>query len=296
MGRKKRNAGQVGAAQQPVEQQKKSKPDKGESYLVKKYRADKHYAAMDAFVRYTKSHRMLDAAYVRCNKGATAEKPFVFSTRIGGTHISWGRGKTRESAMDCAVRAAFSLFDAHGYKNFPLDDDCLTEEPVELPPPPPPPLLFAPPLPGMPPPPPPVGMHLPPPPAGVLPPPLPPGVAPLPPPIQTDLPAANLIPQAKVSHDAPVASSLSFSPASNAATAALPGNNNSAAPINSTSVSLNLKTKQQQASSTSRKQLKGGLILIFDPGMEEGPEELSMEERRSRLVRYQKMLSRVPAC
>ena len=115
------------------------KPKTGETFLVKKYRAEKHYPAMEAFVRYTKTHRMLDASYVRWFQGGTNEKPYVFSTRVGGQDLSWGRGKSREAAMDCACRATFALFNAHGYKNFPLDDDCLTDMPVDAPPPPPPP-------------------------------------------------------------------------------------------------------------------------------------------------------------
>lgn len=111
----------------------------GETYLVKKYRAERTYAAMEAFVKYTKSHRMLDASYVRWKTGVSPEKPFVFSTRVGGVDLGWGRGKTREAAMDCACRAAFALVSAHGYNNFPLDDDCLMQAPVDLPPLPPPP-------------------------------------------------------------------------------------------------------------------------------------------------------------
>ena len=109
MGRKKRNS------QNNVrndEASKKAKPETGESYLVKKYRPTKIYAAMEAFVKYTKSHRMLDASYVRWKTGVSPEKPFVFSTRVGGVDLGWGRGKTREAAMDCACRAAFALVSA----------------------------------------------------------------------------------------------------------------------------------------------------------------------------------------
>ena len=136
MGRKKRPQNN---SNNQVSAPKKAKQDTGESFLVKKYRPDKIYQAMEAFVKYTKSHRMLDASYVRWNTGVTPEKPHVFSTRVGGVDLGWGRGKTREAAMDCACRAAFALVRAHGYNNFPLDDDCLTQPPVDLPPPPPPP-------------------------------------------------------------------------------------------------------------------------------------------------------------
>ena len=140
MGRKKRSSQNPN---QDNEETKKVKTETGESYLVKKYRPTKIYAAMEAFVKYTKSHRMLDASYVRWKTGVSPEKPFVFSTRVGGVDLGWGRGKTREAAMDCACRAAFALVSAHGYNNFPIDDDCLMQAPVDLPPPPPPPLLAA---------------------------------------------------------------------------------------------------------------------------------------------------------
>jgi NADH dehydrogenase [ubiquinone] 1 alpha subcomplex assembly factor 6 len=171
MGRKKRNNNQ---SEEESAENKRIKLETGETYAVKKYRAERIYPSMEAFVKYTKAHRMLDAAYVRWSCGVTPEKPFVFSTRVGGTDLGWGRGKTREAAMDCACRAAFALVNAHGYKNFVLDEDCLTEAPTVnlLPPPPPPP----------PPPLPPGGL-----PPGVLPP-LPGALPPLP-------PVADIIPQ-----------------------------------------------------------------------------------------------------
>lgn len=102
MGRKKRGSANAAAAnggysnggQQQHQQgggndsggnSKKAKT--GESYLVKKYRPERVYSAMEAFVRYTKSHRMLDASYVRWYTGVTPEKPFVFSTRVGGVDL-----------------------------------------------------------------------------------------------------------------------------------------------------------------------------------------------------------------
>jgi hypothetical protein len=56
----------------------------------------------------------------------------------------WGRGKTRDAAIDAAIRAAFALVAAHGYDDFTLTDDCFIEDPynvvpVSIPPPPPPP-------------------------------------------------------------------------------------------------------------------------------------------------------------
>ena len=90
MGRKKRPNPQQNNGQQQNNNDPKKKArinETGESYLVKKYRPTKIYTAMEAFVKYTKSHRMLDAAYIRTKIGVTADKPFVFSTRVGGVDL-----------------------------------------------------------------------------------------------------------------------------------------------------------------------------------------------------------------
>ena len=119
-------------------------------FPVKKYRSDSYYRSIEAFQRYTKSHRMLDASYVKwTTSGATPDKPIVFGIRIAGSFLSWGRGKTRDAAIDAAIRAAFALVAAHGYDDFTLNEDCFTEEPFDVPlvaampppPPPPPPML-----------------------------------------------------------------------------------------------------------------------------------------------------------
>lgn len=300
MGRKKRNASAaqeqcIAPAADTSSATKKVKANTAETFLVKKYRADKHYPSMEAFVKYTKAHRMLDATYVRWLQGGTLEKPFVFSTRVGGQDLAWGRGKTREAAMDCACRATFALFNAHGYKNFPLDDDCLTDLPMDLPPPPPPP----PPLPPGMPPPPFASMphpHLPPPPMGGLPP-LPPGAPPLPPSIPPPpLPGSNvgsvaafadLIPQPRILVDAPVASSLSksFSPA------AVAHEDHTLAATSGTTTTASSGMGTGPAMTQTLTKLKGGLTLVFDPGME-GEGEECIEEKRANLWRYQKMLRR----
>lgn len=252
---------------------KKPKPETGESYLVKKYRPDRGTAAMEAFVKYTKSHRMMDAAYVRWSIGVTPEKPFVFSTRVGGQDLGWGRGKTRDMAIDCAVRAAFALVGAHGYRNFPLDDDCLAEAPEDAlpPPPPPPPMMGMPPLPGAHPPPLPPGYPpgLPPPPTGIQAP-LPPGVPPPPPPV--DMPLPNLLPN----HHAPLATTV--------AQASVVSTEKTAA------VSLNFsKPSAAEETNNNRKTLKGGLTLVFSPESDDADEEC-MEEKRASLSRYLKMI------
>jgi|Transcript_29114 hypothetical protein len=270
MGRKKRASPAMPGAQLNGSDQKKQKQHE-ESYPVKKYRPERHYAAMDAFVKYTKAHRMTDAKYLRWHKGVTPEKPFVFSTRVGGVDLGWGRGKTREAAMDAACRAAFALVSAHGYNNFPVDEDCLTTEPVDVLPPPPQP------------PPPTMAGGLPPLPPGYAPP-LPPGVPPpvVPPPplpVAPPPPASDLIPQARVMEASlPVASSLSAI-ASATTQAVSKGDQVGAAPV-----SLSLTAQEQ-----NKKKLKGGLTLVFD-AESDSPEDLCMEERRASLGRYQKLL------
>lgn len=262
--------------QQNERSNKKSKNE--ERYLVKKYRPERHYDAMDAFVKYTKSHRMVDAAYVRTFKGTTPEKPYLFSTRVGGVDLGWGRGRTREAAMDCACRAAFALVAAHGYNQFPLDDDCLTQEPQDLPPPLPPP-----PPPGMPP------FGGPPPPGypSFGQPPLPPTGPPpnLPPP-----PPPQVIPQPKALSEAlPVASSLSTT---------VPQPTAISAPVDSKPaavVTMNLPSSSAVTAAPPKKKiLKGGMTLAFD-AEEDTPNELCMEERRASLHRYQKLLQQAKA-
>lgn len=294
MGRKKRQSPNFG--QHAEEENKKARTETGESYLVKKYRADRMLPAMEAFVKYTKSHRMMDASYVRWKIGATPEKPFVFATRVGGQDLGWGRGKTRDLAIDNACRSAFFLVAAHGYNNFDLNDDCMAEAPVEEPPPPPPPMPGQVLPPGVPPGLPPLPGQLPP----GLPPGMPnyppgdllsqqPGMPPLPPPPPgappVGMPSADLIPQAQIiAGTAPAASSLS---GMNIGVASLIEPGSSLAPV---SLSLTQPTSSSTASKT-KTVLKGGLTLVFDPDGE-GDNEMCMEELRAALPRYQKLLLR----
>lgn len=298
-----------------------------ESYLVKKYRPSlTSFKTIDAFQRYTKTHRMNDASFTAVTppgRGATPNSPIVFSIIINGQSLSWGRGKNKDVAIDNACRAAFALVAAHGYE-YDLNEDCLMSEPMEIlnsqPPPPPPP--------------PPLPVCLPPPAMGELKmfmflnllliifmldtlgliiyaflsnfctfykkggPPLPPGLPP--PPVGTAPPlppppasTAVLIPQPK----------------------AMVGTLASATVVslqNSTggglSLSLEKDPQQQQSTSLSlssqnfkKKKIKGGLTLIYDAEQEieeshHGDEKKtvvivrSMEERRSVSARYGKVM------
>jgi hypothetical protein len=266
MGRKKRSNG-ASNDDDELDVAKRVKQETAEVFKVKTYRAEKNYASMEAFVRYTKAHRMLDASYVRWNTGVTPEKPFVFSTRVGGTDLGWGRGKSREAAMDCAVRAAFALVNAHGYKNFVLDDDCLMQAPQDAIPPPPPPPPLPPPLPP----------HL----QGMIPPP-PPRYVPAPQIV------ADMIPQPKLAQHVPVASALMTQAYQHQVGLEAVAPMVTPAPI---SLSFNKQPSSNATSATSLKSLKGGLTLVFDP-QSEGPDEMSMEELRASHPRYKSMISR----
>jgi len=292
-------------------------PTKAESYLVKKYRPDKSYRSIESFTKYTKSHRMADASYVRINgRGQRADKPFVFATRIGGTDLAYGRGRTRDAAIDCACRAAFFLVQAHGYQDFVMDDDCMTEEPqldvskppIPPPPPPPPPPGMVPPLPpGVLPPAPP--QFAPPPPfgmgpiaGGAPPPPLPPG-----PPPQQQVAQPGIIPQAtQMSNSLSVASSLRGSSNMNSSsendssgiglsasgkpsdtssgvTLSVGGNNGM---LSAGGISGGVTKSLSQNSKTEKKSAK----LVFSDPFDESGVDVSMEERRAGLSRYQRLL------
>lgn len=253
-------------------------PDKKlkmESYPVKKYRMTKNLRAIESFQRYTKAHRMTDATFVSFPHGGSQEKPIIFSCRIGGQDLSWGRGKTRDEAIDNACRAAFALVNAHGYQDFDLNDDCFVEEPkpvLTFPPPPPPP------------PPPPLGISglpLPPPPSAYGLPPVPPPM-PMPPPIVplSEQQAVLLNNTQKMEEQRPEPTSLM-------------GKNMKMNGLAFTPGIVRKDDTTTKASSAAgvvvtspwKKTIKGGLTLVYD-GEEENGNEMIMEERRARLKYY----------
>ena len=296
MGRKKRSApstnGNDPAAKKPTPE--------NESYTVKKYRmtSSTPLKAIDAFQKYTKTHRMSDATFTRVQppgRGATIASPIVFSIRMGGSDLSWGRGKTRDVAIDNACRAAFGLVAAHGYNQFDMNEDCLMVEPMEIlnhasvvPPPPPPPTGGM--IPGLPPP--PSSSVVPLPPGGVAPPlppmatggapPLPPGGPP--PPVMMDL-----IPQPKV-QDGTLAQSSNVTRVGGTDGGSLTGGG---------TVSLKpavgvAPAQGGNGSSVTRTKLKGGLTLVYQAETEDGG-IMSMEERRAQSVRYKGVLEKALA-
>ena len=261
------------------------------SFPVKKYRPDSYYRTIEAFSRYTKAHRMSDAAYVQWGSvdgssvpGATPEKPIVFGIRIAGSLLSWGRGKTRDAAIDAAIRAAFALVAAHGYDDFSLNDDCFTEEPqantalAPIPPPPPlpPPGVFGgaapPPLPpGLPPPPLPPGM--PPPPVGGLPPPpLPGGVPP-----SFPMPEESMIPQ-------PSMPNTQLAVASTVVEGGVPTTTKIMG-LDPLANSTAAKVSNQTDSAATPKKQGSGLLFAGDSLDEEG-DDMCMEEMRMKVPRY----------
>jgi hypothetical protein len=88
------------------------------------------------------------------------------------------------------------------------------------------------------------------------------------------------------------ATTATTTPAAAAATAAAaPSTSTSTAEGNSTAgISLDLNPTGSANRPREQKKLKGGLVLVFDGG--EGDDEMSMEEMRARLPRYQAMASR----
>lgn len=256
---------------------------KTEAYLVKKYKMTKTIRSIEAFQRYTKAHRMTDATFALFPFGSTMDKPIVFSCKIGGQDLSWGRGKSRDEAIDNACRAAFALVNAHGYQDFELNPDCFIEEPkpplAPLPPPPPPPPLA--PLMG--------GGLLPPMPTTALPPPPPP---PFPPPTNTALPmlpppSSNAFPSQRPEATSVMGkdmklSGLSLGMISSSVGSSLYGKKNESEG----------KLSSSGVTSPWKKNIKGGLILLYDAGDEDGDDEdqndniLMMEERRARMKYY----------
>ena len=262
-----------------------------QSYPVKKYRPDSYYRSIEAFTRYTKAHRMLDAAYVKwTGGGGSFDKPIVFGIRIAGSYLSWGRGKTRDAAIDAAIRAAFALVAAHGYDDFTLNEDCFTEEPFDAPmlapmpppppPPPPPPYMIPPPLPpGMPP-------------NFMLPPVLPPSSYAMPPPPSIN--ADDLIPQPLApSADLAVASTVVLDGNTTSTASKLVGlttaSSQSTKPLSSI-IGGNATVKED---TTNKKSGGGGSNLVFSGDeVDEQGEELSMEEIRIKVPRYWNMVLR----
>lgn len=127
--------------------------------------------------------------------------------------------------------------------------------------------------------------------AGMLPP-LPNG---LPPPPVTQ---QDLIPQAQVgATTAPVATSVGggVTMPVTVTPGMPPPPGGASSPMAPMGISLDLKAAASNATAQApqesrKKQLKGGLMLVFDSG--EGDNEMSMEELRASLPRYQAMVSR----
>ena len=300
-----------------------------ESYAVKKYRITSSHSlkAIDAFQKYTKTHRMSDATFTRVQppgRGATISAPIVFSIRMGGSDLSWGRGKTRDAAIDNACRAAFGLVAAHGYHQFDLNEDCLAVEPMDVlnaalpPPPPPPPTLYGtvgaigsmntigavgyhhhPPPPGLS-----MAVGLPPPPGSAVP--LPPGVPHLPPmavpgsapplPPGGPPPSASimmdLIPQPKL-QDSTLVPSSHVSTTAGEVNLSLKPNATTGATTTTTTTTGSGGTGGTSGTGT-RMKLKGGLTLVFQGETEHGG-VWSMEEWRAKHARYRGALEKALA-
>ncbi|KAL3772101.1 hypothetical protein ACHAW5_004939 [Stephanodiscus triporus] len=267
------------------------------SYPVKRYRPDSYYRSIEAFARYTKSHRMLDAAYVRwTSAGSTPDRPHVFGIRIAGSYLSWGRGKTRDAAIDAAVRAAFHLVAAHGYDDFAMTEDCFTEEPYDAP-------ALAP-MPPPPPPPPPhggyvghmgmgMGVMIPPLPPGGPPPGMPPNFSHHQPPIPgggppgSSLFGANPPPafdESLIPQPAAPCANLAIASAVSTAAAAIEGGGVGGGGTATVGVSVSTIAAATATAATTTATSKG--LVYSGMSIDEGGDEMSMEETRMRMPRY----------
>ena len=225
----------------------------------------------------------------------------MYGIRISGSFLSWGRGKTRDGAIDAAVRAAFALVAAHGYNEFPLTEDCFTEEPplvvlAPIPPPPPPPpssMMMMPPLPpGLPPPPPSSSSlygGLPPPPSGA-----PPNFLPPPPSVDGLLIPQPSAPKVEVAVASAVGANAGGGGISLDTAAVLPTaiNLKSVQSVTNNGITSTTTTTTAAAattSSTAKKDTKTKNKLVFQgEDVDESGEELSMEELRMRSPKYWK--------
>jgi len=247
---------------------------------------------------------MTDASFTQItptNRGATLSCPIVFSCKIGGSDLSWGRGKTRDVAIDNACRAAFALVAAHGYTDFDCNEDCLTVEPMQL-------LVESNvnvngngggtgtgvseiPLP-----PPPLGGVLPPPPMGMM-------MNVPPPPLPPQQQGVTLIPQGmSLSNQVAVPSvikkdsnmnmgmNMSFNNG---------GGEQSGGGGKIGSISLSYKsgdkggkvdTDSTLQQTTFEKKIKGGLVLLYDTEADGDGVVVTMEMRRARLSKYREVL------
>jgi hypothetical protein len=239
---------------------------------------------------------MTDASFTQItptNRGATLSCPIVFSCKIGGSDLSWGRGKTRDVAIDNACRAAFALVAAHGYTDFDCNEDCLTVEPMQL-------LVESSHNNGMgevPLPPPPLGGVLPPPPMGMMrsvpPPPLPPqqlGVTLIP----QGMSLSNQVAVPSVmKKDMSMGMSMGFSGAGTGEQSGGGVRARDAMPI---SLSLDKsgdkrgKVDTTFKKTTFEKKIKGGLVLLYDPEADGDGVVVTMEMRRARLGKYREVL------
>mmetsp|Transcript_19773 Transcript_19773/g.44899 ORF Transcript_19773/g.44899 Transcript_19773/m.44899 type:complete len:386 (-) Transcript_19773:857-2014(-) len=274
---------------------------KPESFLVKKYRISPNTSSstrnvIEAFNRYSKAHRMLDATYVKLigryeislPDSADGTPSYLFSVVVAGEGIGWGRSsRSRDDAIANACRATFWLVAAHGYEEYGrVDADCVVREPrkVEEAVPPPPP-----PLPAECPPPPP------PPPAtagsaggGAVPPPPPPTggamMMPMPTALSTSAPVASNVSGGNRISGFP-GSDLSLTQEASSAN----GGALSTTSAGGVTTGLNPLHLSGMLSATKRAKLAVGLgaATALPPGMKlvyhdggEGTEEISMEERR----------------
>ncbi|GMI18431.1 hypothetical protein TrLO_g5273 [Triparma laevis f. longispina] len=161
------------------------------SFEVKKYRYDASaFRSISDFINYVKNQRMAtDAAFqIAGPHGAVAHKTEVWACTLSNEPIGYGRGKSRDHAINNACISSMQILRSPGWQDIVLNDDCCTQQggfsaPVMN--------AFAPPPP----------MGMPPPMMGGIPPPFamiggvpPPMMGGFPPPIMGGIPPPNGVP------------------------------------------------------------------------------------------------------
>jgi len=86
--------------------------DEPDTYLCKKYRYQQgEYRYITEFINYLKQHRMLEATFNRdpAGQGAAGHKKEVWYCCVSGTPLGYGRGSSRDKAIECACKASFHV-------------------------------------------------------------------------------------------------------------------------------------------------------------------------------------------
>ncbi|GMH75304.1 hypothetical protein TL16_g06716 [Triparma laevis f. inornata] len=101
------------------------------SFEVKKYRYDASaFRSISDFINYVKNQRMAtDAAFqIAGPHGAVAHKTEVWACTLSNEPIGYGRGKSRDHAINNACISSMQILRSPGWQDIVLNDDCCTQQ------------------------------------------------------------------------------------------------------------------------------------------------------------------------